>query len=141
MSDVPEDSYTAGWLQRISGVFDLIRGELAPDGEVVLLRVVPPAKTQVVGGQVLLGSQREEVERSRAETYLRSVLRELDSEGDPTRRRGEVVVVESVSQGIVDFAGKEEVDLIAMYTHGRKGSQGSSRGASQATSAKERPSR
>ncbi len=103
------------------GVFALIRGELASDGEVVLLQVIPPAKTQVVGGQVLLGSQREEVERSKAETYLRGVLRELDSNGDPTRRRGEVVVAESVSQGIVDFARKEEVDLIAMYTHDRKG--------------------
>ena len=103
------------------GVVDLIRGELAPDGEVVLLQVISPAKTQVVGGQVLLGSQREEVERSKAETYLRGVLRELDSQGDPTRRRGEVVVAESVCQGIVDFARKEEVDLIAMYTHDRKG--------------------
>ena len=28
------------------GVFALIRGELAPDGEVVLLQVIPPAKTQ-----------------------------------------------------------------------------------------------
>ena len=71
---------------------------------------------------MLLGSQREEVERSKAETYLRGVLRELDSQGDPTRRRGEVVVAESVCQGIVDFARKEEVDLIAMYTHDRKGS-------------------
>ena len=30
------------------GVVDLIRGELAPDGEVVLLQVISPAKTQVV---------------------------------------------------------------------------------------------
>ncbi len=103
------------------GVFVLIRGELAPDGEVVVLQVIPPAKTQVVGGHVLLGSQREEVERSKAETYLRGVLRELDSNGDSTRRRGEVAVAESVCQGIVDFARKEEVDLIAMYTHDRKG--------------------
>ena len=96
-------------------------GELAPDGEVVLLQVIPPAKTQVVGGQVLLGTQREEVERSKAETYLRGVLSEADSNGDPTRRRREVVVAESVSEGIVDFAREEEVDLIAMYTHDRKG--------------------
>ena len=52
------------------GVFALIRGELAPDGEVVLLQVIPPAKTQVVGGHLLLGTQREEVERSKAATYL-----------------------------------------------------------------------
>ena len=99
----------------------LIREELAPDGEVVLLQVIPPAKTQVVGGQVLLGSQREEVERSKSETYLRGVLRELDRNGDPARRRAEVAVAESVCQGIVDFAREEEVDLIAMYTHDRKG--------------------
>ncbi len=103
------------------GVFALIRGELAPDGEVVLLQVIPPAKTQVVGGQVLHGSQWEEVERSKAETCIRGVLRDLDSQGGPAPRRGEVVVAESVCQGIVDFAREEEVDLIAMYTHDRKG--------------------
>ena len=65
------------------GVFALIRGEVAPDGEVVVLQVIPAAKTQVVGGQVLLGSQREEAERSKAEAYLRGVLRDLDAQGDP----------------------------------------------------------
>ena len=28
---------------------------------------------------------------------------------------------DSVAQGIADFAAREEVDLIAMYTHDRKG--------------------
>ena len=45
----------------------------------------------------------------------------MDLNGDPTRWHREVVVAESVSEGIVDFARKEEVDLIAMYTHDRKG--------------------
>lgn len=39
----------------------------------------------------------------------------------PNTRRREVAVAESVSEGIVEFARKEEVDLIAMYTHDRKG--------------------
>lgn len=37
----------------------------------------------------------------------------------PNTRRREVAVAESVSEGIVEFARKEEVDLIAMYTHDR----------------------
>ena len=32
-----------------------------------------------------------------------------------------VVEADSVAQGIADFAAREEVDLIAMYTHDRKG--------------------
>ena len=93
-------------------VFDLIRGELAPDGEVVLLQVIPPPKTHAIEIYLGLGS---------LHFFPLSVLRELDLNGDLTRQRREVVVAESVSQGIVDFARKEEVDLIAMYTHDRKG--------------------
>jgi nucleotide-binding universal stress UspA family protein len=42
----------------------------------------------------------------------------VDAQG---RWRCAVVVADSVAQGIADFAAREEVDLIAMYTHDRKG--------------------
>ena len=42
--------------------------------------------------------------------------------GDGSDRwRCEVVIAESVPEGIVDFATREDVDHIAMYTHDRKG--------------------
>ena len=101
------------------GVFPSVKDELSPDGEVILLRVIPPGRTRVIGGQTLLGSQMEETERSEAEAYLRSVLRRLD--GDPDGWSCEVVIFDSVADGIVDTARRNEVDLIAMYTHDRKG--------------------
>ena len=39
----------------------------------------------------------------------------------PGRYRCEVVVSDSVADGIADIARREEVGLIAMYTHDRKG--------------------
>ena len=101
------------------GVFPSVKGELSPDAEVILLRVIPPVRTRVVGGHTLLGSQMEESERSKAETYLRGVLRRSD--GDPDRWSCEAVISDSVEEGIVDTAARNEVDLIAMYTHDRKG--------------------
>ena len=101
------------------GVFGQIRGELASDGEVMLLRVIPPARAHVVGGYRVPGSQREEGARFNARVYLTGVMRWL--KGDLERWRCEVVISDSVSQGVVDFAQREGVDLIAMYTHDRKG--------------------
>lgn len=101
------------------GVLPMIKDELAPDGEVILLQIIPPGKTQVIGGQTLLGSQREETERSRVEVYLRKMIRELN--GDSENFRPIVGISESVSDGILLAARQNEVDLIAMYTHDRKG--------------------
>ena len=100
-------------------VLPIVKDELAPDGDVILLQIIPPGKTQVIGGQTLLGSQREETERSKAELYLKGVVRDLNE--DTERCVPTVVISESVSRGIVEAALKNEVDLIAMYTHDRKG--------------------
>ena len=101
------------------GVFLSVKDQLSPDAEVILLRVIPPSRTRVIGGQTLVGSQMEESERSKAEAYLRSALRKLD--GDPDRWSCEVIIFDSVAEGIVGTARRSEVDLIAMYTHDRKG--------------------
>ena len=44
-------------------VIPLIMQDIGPDTGVILLQVLHPIKTQVMGGQVMLGSQREEAER------------------------------------------------------------------------------
>lgn len=100
------------------GVFPMIRDQLAPDAEVVLLRVIPPARSQIIGGQLLDSSQIEMEEREEALHYCRLFVDQLGSE---VRQRCAVRVSESIPDGIVEEAIDEEVDLIAMYTHDRKG--------------------
>lgn len=101
------------------GVLPLIRDELTPEGEGVLLHVLPPFKSQAAGEYVLRGTQLEEDERAKAMSYLRKIANQLGEESD--RWRCEVAVADSVAQGIVDFAMQEDVNLIAMYSHDRKG--------------------
>ena len=101
-------------------VLTQLQGELAPDGEVTLLKVISPMSSRSVGGgNIILGSQLEENERSEASDYLRDVARR--ERGDSVRWGYQVVVARSVPQCIVDFAMHHEPDLIAMYTHERKG--------------------
>ena len=101
-------------------VLTQLQGELASDGEVTLLKVISPMSSRSVGGgNIILGSQLEENERSEASDYLRDVARREG--GDSVRWGYQVVVARSVPQGIVDFAMHHEPDLIAMYTHERKG--------------------
>jgi len=101
------------------GVLPLVKDELAPEGEGVLLHVLPPFKSQGVGEHVVLGTQLEETERAKALAYLKRIVSQLGDGSD--RWRCEVVVTSSVAAGIVDLATREEVELIAMYTHDRKG--------------------
>lgn len=101
------------------GVLSLVRSDIAADGEVVLLHVLKPFRTQTIGNQVLLGSQMEEAERAKALSYLQSVAGQMAD--FPGQRRCEVTIADSVAQGILDVARRESVDLIAMYTHDRKG--------------------
>ncbi len=103
-------------------VFDLIQEELDENAQVVLLMVIPPGKTRMVKGQLLLGIQREEAEGLRALEYIRGVVGLFG--GDPGRWDRwccRVAVARSVSRGILDVAGRENVDLVAMCTHDRKG--------------------
>ncbi len=99
-------------------VFPLVKDEIVKDGEVILLQVIQPTKTQMVGGHILLGSQQEEADRYEALGYLRSVVRQ--QVWDAGNWRFEVEVANSVADGIVRLADRESVGLIAMYTHDRK---------------------
>lgn len=96
---------------------------LSPDGELILLKVVPPAKTQTVGGHLITGDQIDAVELSRAAAYLKNMLHQTGEEGSD-RRRCETIIGASVPQAIVDFATSADVDLIVMFTHDRKGLAG-----------------
>ncbi len=99
-------------------VFPLVQNELTEDGEVILVQVIPPARTQKIGDHIILASQQEEADRSEAMAYLRSLARQQDWSADNWRL--EVEVANSVADGIVRLADRAAVDLIAMYTHDRK---------------------
>ena len=103
-------------------VLPIAQNVLAPGGEVVLLKVVSPARTQTMQGPdgvMIYADQLEGAERNEAMTYLQSARQGIgEVEG---RWRCEVVTTGSVAEGIAEFAGEEDADLIAMYTHDRKG--------------------
>ncbi len=99
-------------------VFPLVKGEVAEDGELLLVQVIPPARTQKVGDHVILASQQEEADKAEAMGYLRSLVRQQESGTDNWSLQ--VEVANSVADGIIQLANREAVDLIAMYTHDRK---------------------
>ena len=99
-------------------VLAMVQDEVAPDAEIILLRVVPLTKTQTVAGHIVLGSQQEEYDRHRAMSHLQAFVQRQASEA--VRWRPEVVVSDSVAGGILSFAAREEVDLIAMSTRDRR---------------------
>ena len=100
-------------------VLPMVQDLLTPDGEGILLHIISPGRTRSMGDFVMLGTQQEEEERSRSLVHLRRLVSQA-GEGSG-RWRCEVAVSASVADGIVDFARREEVDLIAIYTHDRKG--------------------
>ena len=100
-------------------VLTAIRGELDPDGELLLLHVIAPAKTLTVGTHAIPASLREDTARLEALSHLRIVARHGGLDTD--QYRAETTIAHSVAQGIVDFARSERVDLIAMYTRDRNG--------------------
>jgi nucleotide-binding universal stress UspA family protein len=105
--------------QEAARVLDAVKEMQAPGAEVILLHVIPPMPALVQGEHRILGAEREEAERAIAMSHLRTVA--AAHFGPSEGWRCAVVVSRSVVQGIVDFAVREEVDLIAMYTHDRKG--------------------
>ncbi len=100
-------------------VLPLVRDLMTPESEVILFQVIPPGKSQKMGEHVLLGSEQEEAKRGESMAYLRRGINQLGETAG--RWRCEVAVSGSVAEGIVDFAVREGVDLIGMYTHDRKG--------------------
>ena len=100
------------------GVFPRIQDELAPGAEVILLHVTPPAHAVSSGGHLISAAEIEEGQVLEAKAYLRVAAQRY---GEGANWRHEVIRHRSVPDGIVEFAEQEGVDLIAMYTHDRKG--------------------
>ena len=101
------------------GVLDAAPDFVDSDGQATLLTVIPPGRTRAIGEFVLLGSQQEEEDRSRAMYYLTRIADRLSQSS--VRATPAVVVHTSVADGIVTYADQQNVDLISMYTHDRKG--------------------
>lgn len=100
-------------------VLSIVQGLLEPNGEAILLSVIPPSSPKMVGYGFISAIQVEKRERARALGFLNYF-------GDRMNKgsglwRCEVAVSVSVADGIADIARREEVDLIAVYTHGRTG--------------------
>ena len=108
-----------GSIKPVDRVLGVVQDLLGPEGEAILFHVIPPSGTKMVGTGFMSGSQVEKLERSRAMGYLK-YFAHRQNEG-PGRWRCEVAVSDSVANGIADFARREQVDLIAMYKHDRKG--------------------
>ena len=87
--------------------------------EVILLRVISPMSELRLGPVMFTANEREELERTKEMGYLRDVVHRYGGQADRFRRQ--VVVAKSVAEGITSLAAQERVDLIAMYTHDRKG--------------------
>ena len=89
----------------------LVRRELAPDGDLILLHVIPSRAAKVM---------EDESESFNAVADLRWAVQQPDGHpGQFQAARCDVVVAESASRAIADFAKREQVDLIAMYIHDR----------------------
>lgn len=108
-----------GSIKEVDGVLSVVQNLLDAEGEAILLHVIPPSVTKMVGAGFMSGSKVEKRERARAMGYLKYFA---DRQNEVSGRwRCEVAVSNSVADGIVDYAVQEKADLIAMYTHDRKG--------------------
>ena len=101
------------------GILEVVPGLVNDGGSTTLLTVIPPGRTRSHGELVILGTQQEEEDRSRALAYLNRIanrLRESSVEASTA-----VVVNDSVPAAIVSYANRNSADLIAMFTHDRRG--------------------
>ncbi len=100
-------------------VLEVAQDLLTAEGEGILLHVIPPSYATMGSTGFVSASLNEKHERQRAISYLNYFAERLNSRSG--QWRGEVVVSRSVADGIAETAARENVDLITMYTHGRKG--------------------
>ena len=104
------------------GAISMAQQLLSPDGEGILLHVLRGGKAAESAGNPPPTAPRQDARRAKAMGYLRCAK---DYLLEPSGRwRCEVVEADSVAEGIAQFAMKEGVDLIAMYTNDRKGLAG-----------------
>ncbi len=101
------------------GILDVVPELVNDDGQATLLTVIPPGRTKSLGELVVLGTQQEEEDRSRALAYLNRIANRLKE--NSVQATTAVVVNDSVPAAIVAFANRNSVDLISMFTHDRRG--------------------
>ncbi len=102
------------------GVLDAIPDLVSAGGQATLLSVIPPGRTRSLGELVVLGTQQEEEDRARAMFYINRIASQLREESSVSAVTA-VVVHDSVASAIVAYANRNSVDLIAMFTHDRRG--------------------
>ncbi|MFQ6030479.1 MAG: universal stress protein [Dehalococcoidia bacterium] len=100
------------------GVLPMIQDLPSLDGRLLLLRVIPPGEPVRSGQHTIMASEQEEGERARALAYLKGLARQPGRL--PDQLDCKVIVSRSVASAIVECAARENVDLIVMYTHGRR---------------------
>ena len=108
-----------GSIKAAEGVLNIAQDILGPEGEGTLLHVIPPGQAKTVGLRYVSAKQAEKENWSLGMGFLKYFANQLNKVSGQWRY--EVVVSHSVAEAIADFAFREEVDLIAMYTHDRKG--------------------
>jgi nucleotide-binding universal stress UspA family protein len=98
-------------------------GRLEAGAELILLDVVQPITTDIWLSYASLApsATRSVTERQEqhAREYLNGIVRRLTTEG--LRARVRVVAAANVATAVLDVARGEEVDLVALATHGRSG--------------------
>ena len=106
-----------GSIKEVEGVLDIASEMVGPEGEGILLHVIPPGETRVAGPSIKTGMQGGK--QARAKGYLKYFADGLNRFG--SRWSCEVVAAKSVADAVLEFAEREEVDAIAIYTHQRRG--------------------
>ena len=101
------------------GILDVVPELVNDGGQATLLTVIPPGRTKSLGELVVLGTQQEEEDRSRALAYLNRIVNRLRESS--VEASAAVVVNDSVPAAIVAYANRNSVDLISMFTHDRRG--------------------
>ena len=101
------------------GILDVVPELVSEGGQATLLTVIPPGRTKSLGELVVLGTQQEEEDRSRALAYLNRISNRLRESSVSASTA--VVVNDSVPAAIVAYANRNAVDLISMFTHDRRG--------------------
>ena len=108
-----------GSIKEVEGVLNIASEMVGPEGEGILLHVVLPRETGAARLGVNPGTQGEKHARARAKGYLKYFADGLNRSG--SRWSCEVVAAKSVADAVLEFAEREEVDAIAIYTHQRRG--------------------
>jgi nucleotide-binding universal stress UspA family protein len=93
---------------------------LRADGEGILLHVIQDnSESTAPDDSTPLGFTHPNMDSSKPIEYLTGVVGRTGI--DPSQWRWDVIEAPSVADGVANFAAQEDVEIIAMYVHERKG--------------------